>query len=338
MRFLSHIAVFLAVFQQASMSAFAAGQGDENLLAALDSPVLLRGDDNTAYRDVAALYHDGEFHLFATLIRTESDKGIYSYVAQTTSPDLKSWSEPEIVTPRGMHLNYSSPGNVVCVGGRWVMCLQTYPRLDYYRGQELRWADQTARVFLMHSPDLQTWGEPELMYVKGPDVSREAMGRMIDPYLIEDRAKPGRWWCFFKQNGVSMSYSDDGLTTWTYAGSTASGENVCVLHDGKQYILLHSPRNGMKIKRSADLKDWRDWGNHITLGQDRWPWAETRLTAGAILDLRADSRFGKYVMFFHGSGPGKQRTQDNCDSNSSIGIAWSDDLLSWDWPGKADGK
>ena len=32
--------------------------------------------------------------------------------------------------------------------------------------------------------DLENWSKPELLRVKGPDVPREKMGRMIDPYLL----------------------------------------------------------------------------------------------------------------------------------------------------------
>lgn len=42
---------------------------------------------------------------------------------------------------------------------------------------------------------------------------------------------------------------------------------------------------------------------------------------------------GKYVMFFHGSGP-KKEIEGDCYKNSSLGIAWSDDLEEWTWPGK----
>ena len=70
-----------------------------------------------------------------------------------------------------------------------------------------------------------------LLRVKGPDVPVEAMGRMIDPFLLQDAADPGKWWCFYKQNGVSMSLSRD-LKQWTYFGRTEAGENACILMDG----------------------------------------------------------------------------------------------------------
>ena len=304
-------------------------------LASLDSPIVLQGDENTAYRDATAVYHDGVIYLYVTMIRTEEEGRIYSYTALSRSSNLRDWSKPVIVTPKGQRLNYSSPGNVIRYGDEWIMCLQTYPRPDYKRGRPVRWADQTARIFIMRSPDLVHWSAPELLRVKGPDVPVEEMGRMIDPYLIEDKDEPGKWWCFYKQNGVSMSWSTD-LENWHFFGSTESGENVCVLIDNDEYVLMHSPPNGMGIKRSKDLKNWQAVGELITLGQQNWPWAETRLTAGFVLDLRDQPQIGKYILFFHGSGPGKEKTQDNVDAYCCIGIAWSDDLKTWQWPGKRD--
>jgi hypothetical protein len=39
---------------------------------------------------------------------------------------------------------------------------------------------------------------------------------------------------------------------------------------------------------------------------------------------------GKYLLFFHGSGPKDERVI--FDTHACIGIAWSDDLLEWHWP------
>jgi hypothetical protein len=185
----------------------------------------------------------------------------------------------------------------------------------------------------MRSRDLKEWGEPELLKVKGNAVALEDMGRMIDPYLIRDKDEPGKWWCFYKQNGVSYSGSYD-LENWNFQGNTRSGENVCVLVDRGEYLLFHSPENGIGMKRSPDGVNWRDVGELITLGQEGWPWAERRLTAGVVLDLRGEKEIGKYIMFFHGEGPGVENSIHTFVANCSIGIAWSDDLLMWDWPGK----
>lgn len=155
---------------------------------------------------------------------------------------------------------------------------------------------------------------------------------MIDPYLIEDKDEPGKWWCFYKQNGVSMSYSYD-LQNWNFHAYTQSGENVCVLVEDDQYILFHSPKNGIAIMRSTDLENWKSWGKLTTLNQESWEWAKGRITAGKVVNLLENKNFGKYVMFYHGSGP-LTEDEGDFDKNASIGIAWSDDLLNWAWPGK----
>ncbi|MBT5609388.1 MAG: hypothetical protein HN742_16525 [Lentisphaerae bacterium] len=303
----------------------------DNLLEGLASPIVLAGDDTHAYRDPTAVYHEGVLHFYSTLVRTEEEAKLYWYTIHTSSADLQRWSAPTPITPRGQHLNYSSPGSVVRVGNEWVMCLQTYPIPGHAIDRPLCWANNNARLFLMRSSDLVHWDEPELLKVKGVGVAVEDMGRMIDPYLVEDKDESGKWWCFYKQNGASYSCSHD-LNAWTYSGRTDSGENVCVLIEDDEYVMFHSPENGIGTMRSADLVNWRDAG-FTTLGQHDWPWAETRLTAGFVLDLRRVPEFGAYVMLFHGSGPGREKTTWNICTNCHIGIAWSSDLTTWDWPG-----
>jgi len=128
-----------------------------------------------------------------------------------------------------------------------------------------------------------------------------------------------------------MSFTRD-LKTWTFSGHTVSGENTCVIIENNQYLLFHSPSNGIGIKKSNDLVTWTDWGNLITLGQTGWEWAKGRITAGAVVKLEGNSQ-AKYLMFFHGSGPLTEKLGD-FDKNASIGIAWSNDLTNWDWPAK----
>ncbi|MFD0670928.1 sialidase family protein [Cohnella sp. GCM10027633] len=293
-------------------------------LAGIPSPILLKGNERIAYRDPAAIYADGVFRLFYTLVETEEDGQAFLYTATSESRDLIRWSEPRRLTPRDQALNYSSPGNVVRRDGRWVMCLQTYPRPN---GE--KYANGTARLYTMESADLVHWTEPELLKVKGVDTPVEEMGRMIDPYLVESIQEPGKWWCFFKQNGVSMSYSYD-LKHWSYAGHAEAGENVCVVARGDHYLMLHSPDNGIGVKRSADLVRWDDDGTLLTLGQREWEWARGRITAGFLLDCTSVAGIGKYLLFFHGTGP--QGEDVIFDTHACIGIAWSDDLVEWHWP------
>lgn len=301
------------------------------LLENLDSPIIFQGNDTTAYRDPAVLFHDDIFYLFFTLVKTE-DGRIYSYTAESHSADLMHWSPKRILTPKDQTLNYCSPGNVIRIEDEWILCLQTYPRPGLKSVDPTTYGTADARVFIMRSKDLVDWSEPELLSVKGREVEVTEMGRMIDPYLLEDKDEKGKWWCFYKQNGVSMSYSYD-LEHWTFFGHTESGENVCVLNENDEYILFHSPKNGIGVKRSADLDNWRDSGSLITLGQDNWQWAKGRLTAGTVVNLMDNEEVNKYLLFFHGSGPLTEQ-QGDFDKNASIGIAWSDNLIGWDWPGK----
>jgi hypothetical protein len=309
-----------------------ARQGDPRAMtpsidwAAIPSPVILRGDATTAYRDPAALYHDATFHLYYTLCRKEPDGHFYWYTAESTSRDLVRWSDPRILTPRDRTLNFSSPGNVVRFQGQWILCLQTYPTP---RGETF--GNSSARIWILRSTDLATWSRPERLMVKGPDVPVGKMGRMIDPFLLEDKDHPGTWWCFYKQRGVSMSTSRD-LESWTYVGRRSAGENVCALVDGHDYVLFHSPGNGIGVKRSPDLKAWRDVGL-LTLGQKQWPWAQGRLTAGFVLDLRGRPEVGKCLMFFHGSSR-EGLAMHRAHGHGTLALAWSDDLVHWHWPGE----
>ena len=297
-------------------------------LAAIPSPQILPYTATQHYRDPAAVYQEGVFHLFFTVNEArDGETRVASFLGKSTSRDLVHWSEVRLLTPEDPALNYSSPGNIIRFQDEWVMCLQTYPIPDKgFIG------DDTARLFIMRSPDLETWSPPELLMVKGPQVPREAMGRMIDPYLLEDKDEPGKWWCFYKQNGVSMSHSRD-LRHWTYAGRRNAGENVCVLMRDNAYYMIHSPgKDGMGLLRSNDLKKWEPvLDRNITLGYGVWPWAQCRLTAGFALDLTAAPDVGAYLMFYHATA--------SCEPHEhlggcSIGVAWSQDLMKWHWPGE----
>ena len=292
----------------------------------IPDPVFLRGNHKLAFRDPCGHYHDGVFRVWHTEIHGEAGGDWYGVIGVTESHDLVTWSEPRIITPVDKRLNYSSPGNVIRYNRRWVMCLQTYPTPDGGR-----YGDDSSRIFTMSGDDLENWSEPELIRVKGRHVAREKMGRMIDPYLLEDKDEQGKWWCFYKQNGVSISWSHD-LESWTYFCNVEAGENACLLVEEGEYILFHSPSNGVGIKRSRDLENWTDH-SLLILGQSEWPWAQGRLTAGHVLDLTAEPEVRKYVMFFHGSSPEGCRRQET-HGHASLALAWSDDLVEWSWPGK----
>lgn len=294
------------------------------MLHALTSPILLKGDDRVAYRDPSAVYHEGVWYLYYTLVETEPDGMVYLYAAMSDSTDLLHWSEPRVLTPRHQGLNFSSPGNVVFHEGKWRMCLQTYPRPN---GE--KYGNGDCRLWTMESGDLRHWTDPELLMVKGRDATVREMGRMIDPYWVENADNPGEWYCFYKQNGVSFSRSRD-LRNWTYGGSREAGENVCIIRYDGEYVMFHSPENGIGVMRSSNLTDWREDERLITLGQESWDWAKGRITAGFVVDLRHEEGVWAFVMFYHGSGPEDESVL--FDTHASIGIAWSKDLAVWKWP------
>lgn len=295
-------------------------------LSKLNSPILFEGDANSSYRDPTVFYHGGHFYLYATTGTTETDGRIYWRTFWSKSSDLVAWTPPRCFTPKDLTKNFASPGNVIRHGDEFVLCLQTYPTPL----PEDKFGDHRSRIWTMRSRDLENWGPPELLRVKGPDVPVADMGRMIDPYLIEDKDEPGKWWCFYKQNGASCSWSRD-LKTWTYEGHTAAGENVCLIREGDEYVMFHSPNNGIGVKRSSDLREWRD-ESLLTLGQEDWPWARGRLSAGFVLDLRQDPSVGRALLFFHGSRWPEDDPRGGWATWVSLGIAWSDDLRHWQWP------
>lgn len=289
------------------------------------SPILLRGNEYVAYRDPTVYYKDGTFYIYLSYCTTEFNAdGFVRYVqiGMTTSRDLQTFTPFKLLTPKGTHLNFSSPGNIIVWQGQYQMCCQTY---CCENGE--RWGNDKSRIWLMSSDDLEHWSEPRLMRVKGAEVPVEKMGRMIDSFLIQNEA--GEWFCFYKQNGVSFSKSTD-LEHWEYMGHADSGENVCVIKDGDLYRLWDSPANGIGEKISRDLIHWEDTGRLLTFGQQDWPWAQGRLSAGYVLDLRQNPDVGKALMFFHGTGPYKEEKIFN--QYACLSVAWSDDLVNWDWP------
>ena len=96
--------------------------------------------------------------------------------------------------------------------------------------------------------------------------------------------------------------------------------------------MFHSPENGIGVLESENLLDWKDTEVTFYLGQKDWDWAKGRITAGMVLDCTRINNIGKYVMFFHGSGPEDESVY--FDNYASIGICWSNDLINWEWPGK----
>jgi hypothetical protein len=306
-----------------SLGFFAASQTTINF-SNIKLPILFQGDEKFAYRDPAVIFSNNTFYLYFTLSENSSDGGYYNMIAYSKSTDLVYWTFPKIITPRDRNLNYSSPGNVVQYNDEWILCFQTYPTPNLETFGNIK-----SRLFIMRSINLEDWSEPELLRVKGNAIPDSEAGRMIDPYLIKD--EDGNWWCFYKQNGVSMSYSTD-LLNWTYFGHAKAGENVTILKIADDYVMFHSPDNGIGVKRSKSLSKWGKDEQLLFLDQPNWDWSKGRITAATVIDLKNENGINKYIMFFHGDQENK--VLNLAHRGASLGIAWSDDLIHWEWPGK----
>ena len=84
-----------------------------------------------------------------------------------------------------------------------------------------------------------------------------------------------------------LSFSRD-LEHWTPYAQTDGEEKYCVLVDEAEdeYVLIRCRANGIGIKRTTDPMN--GYQCLYSLGQRQWPWAQGRIIAGHLLDLRRD--------------------------------------------------
>lgn len=274
--------------------------------------IIFEGNDRYAYRDPACTLVDGVYYLFFT-VSEKQNSYMYNYLAMSKSTDLKEWSKPRILTEKNLLANYTSPGNIIKKNGEYIICLCSYPLPEPYAD---RWyANDDARLYTIRTKDFITFSQAELLNPKG-DIPPNKIGRMIDPFIVCHNG----YKLFFKQNGrIAMSESRD-FKNWKYIGEAEGGENACVIRQGDEFILVHSPENGIGFKRSADMKKWEDM-HIVTLGQDKWEWAKGRITAGFIMEAPEDFRY-KYILFFHGSRDIFPETH----GNATLAMAFTNDF------------
>ena len=138
----------------------------------IESPIILRGDQSTAYCDPAILYHNRVFYLLYSLVKSRMMAIFFQLYCRL---DQIRWPPPRKLTPRDQLLNFSSPGNVIYFQQEWLLCLQTYPRPGYI-------VDQTPR-YGTRPPD-------SLPYV----VSTSSTDRNRKPYFSKDHRCMGKRW------------------------------------------------------------------------------------------------------------------------------------------------
>lgn len=287
------------------------------------NPAIDRGA--VAVRDPAAIFHDGTLHVYCTIVEETADT-YRLFVEHTTTTDLVHWTPFQRLTPAGP--NFSSPGNVFRAGGRWRLCVQSYP-ID--PGQS--YGNESSRLWLMDSPDLVHWSAPAPLRPEGCTAQWSKSHRQIDPYVVEH---DGRYWCFYKANGRLGLLMSRDLKTWTEASpdrpvlgpeTTPDGctvENPCVVRDAGRFVLFFAPcrqGRGIGMAESDDLLHWRDI-RYLDFPQ--LPWATGGPTAAAVLDLRRSH--GRWLMLFHGEQAGYAH-------RAALGVAWSRELHRWECPG-----
>lgn len=123
----------------------------------------------------------------------------------------------------------------------------------------------------------------------------------------------------YMYNYVALSELTD-LKSWKFLGNAEGGENACVIKQGEDYVLIHSPENGISFSKSKNLKS-REEFSFTTLGQNEWEWANGRITLGFVLESPAEQKY-KYMLFFHGSPDVYPETH----GNATLAVAFTDDL------------
>lgn len=290
----------------------------ENITGTVRSPILK--DARRAFRDPALYYHDGEYHLFFTVVE-QREEGYYLYIGTSKSSDLLAWEPVRQLTTSELH--FSSPGNLIFHNRKWIMCVQSYP---IKRGED--YGDERCRLWLMESEDLYHWSEPRAMEERGCRANWTSSSRQIDPYLIEHRQ---HYYCFYKTDGHFGAIVSDDLHQWREASpeqpvlsreqtpDRSSVENPCIIHDGSKFVLFFAPcrqGRGIGIAYSHNLLQWTDIRYLPFPSLD---WAPGGPTAAMVLDQRAVC--GKWLMAFHGDIEGPH--------GGAIGLAWSEDLIHW---------
>lgn len=286
----------------------------------LQNPVLDR-EPAVSVRDPALVCFDGVFRCFHTAVERGAT-GYRLFLDVAESRDLARWSNVRRLTHS--ERNFSSPGNVLRVAGRWVLCVQSYP---IEPGQ--KYGSEASRLWLMESADLEHWSAPRMIAPQGCRGRWSKSPRQIDPYLV---AHDGRFWCFYKTGGcIGLLVSED-LAEWREADADrpvlspadtpdgATVENPCVVHDGRTFVMFFSPcraGRGIGVARSDDLLRWRDVRY---LEFPRLAWAGNGPTAAFVMDLREPA--GRWLMAFHGEREGPH--------GAAMGLAWSEDLERWE--------
>ncbi len=276
-------------------------------------------------RDPLLVEHEGAYYCYYTAAETRPD-GFQLHLDEIRSTDLANWSAPRRLLDGP--LGFSSPGSMIRWNNRWIMALQSYPIPP---GET--WADDSARLWIMESDDLERWDAPRPIKPDGCTANWARSRRQIDPCIV---AHEDRFWCFYKTDGQLGLLTSSDLHAWEEAlperpvlnrkdaPDGAAIENVSLIQDGDEWLMFFSPcrdGRGIGVARSSNLLDWRDirYLDFPTLA-----WADNGPTAPMALDQRRT--LGVWLMAFHG-----ERRKESAHG-AALGLAWSRDLHHWVLP------
>ncbi len=274
-------------------------------------------------RDPLLVEHQGVYHCYYSAVETR-DAGFQLYLDEIRSTDLAHWSVPRRLLDDSQ--GFSSPGSMIRHNGRWIMALQSYPIAP---GQD--WADDSARLWILESDDLEQWDAPRPIKPEGCTANWARSPRQIDPCVV---AHDDKFWCFYKTGGQLGLLVSPDLQYWEEAlpdrpvisrkdtPDESTLENVCLVKDGAEWHMFFSPcreGRGIGTARSSNLLDWYDI-RYLEFPEIRW--ADNGPTAPMVLDQR--ERLGVWLMVFHG-----ERRRES-PHGAALGLAWSRDLDQWE--------
>lgn len=284
-------------------------------------------------RDPAAIWHDGRFYIYFTVMFNASFWGAPEcfQVFVVTTEDFRDFDTPRPITPKG----YVSPGNVIRFNGRWYISVTRYP-----------WPGAVA---VAESDDLLHWSEPRVVVPSCHgsywSCSGELYGEIpphgpIDGYILEWQGKIYMLYTDAQRNttvqhlGLAVSEDmktftdltpDQPLLDSDFYNGNRGIENASMVVNGDTLHLFCSV--GMSEQRvamltSRDILSWGRLDSSCELDSLRQNWSQYAASAQFVADWRELT--GYWTMLFMGMGSGDAKER------ALLGMARSLDLKHWE--------
>ncbi|MCM8818494.1 MAG: hypothetical protein NC915_03325 [Candidatus Omnitrophica bacterium] len=281
----------------------------------IKNPVLK--DKKNNLRDPACIIYNDTIYLFFT-IHNLKDNSVC--IGMTRTNNFIDFDYIKVISPMG----YASPGNVIKVNNKWILCYQQYKEFPHY-------------LCFSFSEDLEIWSEPVKFFNTDKTNKWNIDQRTIDPYIVKDE---NCWWCFYTGSnrwgkktgynmiGVAKSYD---LLQWEdiskekpiigvdYEWELPDGnENNCVIRLKDKWFMLYSASltyQKIAYAISYDLIYWEKRGLC-----DIPIFKESELRFGAPFIIEELSKENKYYMIY--------MAEDKNNKTSFI-LLESNDLIRW---------